>query len=294
MDREPFIVACIPACNEERYIASVLVRLRPHVDVMIVCDDGSGDLTGEIAEGLGAVVVRHPKNLGYGAAIKSLFKEALMRDVDVAVTIDADDQHDPDELHRLVEALGNGYDIVIGSRFLEDNGSQVPGWRRKGIEVINAVSANGHPVTDSQSGFRAYSRKALESLSLTEDGMGVSTEILLKAREAGLRIGEVPISVKYHEDSSMDNPVVHGVGVLLSTVKLLSIRHPLLFFGVPGLAFTLFAVAMWAWTLQNYTVTRLFNTNLAVVSMAATFVGFILMTTAMIIWVMVSVIREKQ
>lgn len=286
------VAALLPAYNEEHHVASVLVRLRPLVDVMIVCDDGSVDLTGDIAEAMGAVVIRHERNLGYGAAVRSLFKEALGRGVDVAVTIDADDQHDPGELTRLVDALGDGYDVVIGSRFLEGNGSQVPGWRRKGIEVINAITANGHPVTDSQSGFRAYSRRALESLSLTESGMGVSTEILLKAGEAGLRIGEVPTSVRYHADSSTHNPVLHGVGVLLSTVKLLSIRHPLLFFGVPGFAFTLFAVVMWVWTLQNYSVTRFFSTNLAVISMAATFVGFILMTTAMIIWVMVSVVRE--
>ena len=89
------VAALLSAYNEEHHVASVLVRLRPHVDVMIVCDDGSVDLTGDIAEAMGAVVVRHPTNLGYGAAIRSLFKEALSRGVDVAVTIDADDQHDP-------------------------------------------------------------------------------------------------------------------------------------------------------------------------------------------------------
>jgi len=138
------------------------------------------------------------------------------------------------------------------------------------------------------------SQVLLGGLSPTEDGMGASTEILLKAGEAGLRIGEVPASVRYLPDSSTHNPWLHGLNVLLATVKLVSIRHPLLFFGVPGFAFTLLAVLMWVWTLQSYSVTRFFSTNLAVVSMAATFVGFILTTTAMIIWVMVSVVKEEQ
>ena len=160
------------------------------VDRVIVCDDGSVDLTGDIAEAMGAVVVRHERNMGYGAALRSLFRAAVEMDADVAVTIDSDDQHDPAELTRLVDMLRmNELDIVIGSRFLEGE-SGVPGWRRAGIGVINALTVNGGGVTDSQSGFRAYGRRALEMLNITEDGMGASTEILLRAGEAGRRIGE--------------------------------------------------------------------------------------------------------
>ena len=188
----------------------------------------------------------------------------------------------------------NDLDIVIGSRFFMDDGSQIPGWRRAGIGVINALTVNGSGITDSQSGFRAYGRRALESLSITEDGMGASTEILLKAGEAGLRIGEVPINVAYREDSSTHNPVVHGFGVLLSMVKLLSIRRPLLFFGVPGFVATVFSVFMWAVVLRGYTVTGMFSTNLALVSLTATLVGLSLITTSLIIWVMTSIIKEEK
>jgi len=186
----------------------------------------------------------------------------------------------------------NDLDVVIGSRFLEGE-SGVPGWRKAGIEVINALSVNGGGVTDSQSGYRAYSRRALESLSITEDGMGASTEILLKAGEAGLRIGEVPINVGYHEDSSTLNPVAHGVGVVLSTVKHLSIRRPLLFFGVPGFASLLFSAFMWVFTFRNFGVTRTFSTNQAVVALTSTLVGLSLVTTGLIIWVLISVVRER-
>jgi len=170
--------------------ASLLVRLRECVDRVIVCDDGSVDLTGEIAEAMGATVVRHDRNMGYGAALRSLFRAAVEMGADVAVTIDSDGQHDPAELTRLVDMLReNELDIVIGSRFLEGD-SGVPGWRKAGIGIINALSVNGSGITDSQSGFRAYGRRALEMLNITEDGMGASTEILLRAGEAGRRIGE--------------------------------------------------------------------------------------------------------
>jgi len=288
------VVALLPAYNEESHVASVLVRLMGCVDVVIVCDDGSVDLTGDIAEAMGAVVVRHGRNMGYGAALRSLFRAAVEHGADVAVTIDSDDQHDPAELTRLVDMLrGDDLDIVIGSRFLMDDGSQIPGWRRAGIGVINALTVNGGGVTDSQSGFRAYSRRALEALSITEDGMGASAEILLKAEEAGLRIGEVPISVGYHEDSSTLNPVAHGLGVVLSIVKHLSIRRPLLFFGVPGFVSMLFSVFMWVFTFRDFSVTKTFSTNQAVIALTSTFVGLSLITTSLIIWVMISVVREN-
>ena len=286
------VAALLPAYNEEHHIASVLVCLRRYVDLMIVCDDGSTDLTGDIAEAMGAIVIRHDENLGYGAAVRSLFKAALEHDVDIAVTIDADNQHDPSELVGLVEALREyDYDLVIGSRFIKGNHNEVPAWRKRGIDLINRLSTNGG-VSDSQSGFRAYNRKALETFNLTEDGMGVSTEILIKAEEVGLRVGEAPISVRYLEDSSTHNPLVHGVDVALSTFKHLSLRRPLLFFGVPGLISLLVSVFMWAFTFRNYTLSKVFSTGLAVTSLTTTLVGLSLLTTGVIIWVMVSIRKD--
>jgi glycosyltransferase involved in cell wall biosynthesis len=288
------IVALVPAFNEEHYIASVLVRLSGVVDEIIVCDDGSTDLTGDIAEAMGVTVVRHERNMGYGAAIQSLFKAALETDAEVAVTIDGDGQHDPAELIRLVDLLReNDLDIVIGSRFLE-GGSGAPAWRKAGIDVINTLSVNGSGLTDSQSGFRAYNVRALEVLSLTEDGMGASTEILLKAHEAGLRIGEVPINIGYHGDSSTHKPVAHGLSVVLSIVKHMSSRHPLLFFGAPGVTALLFSIFMWVFTFRNFSVTRTFSTNQAMLALTSTLVGISLITTSLIIWVMISVIRERE
>ena len=215
------VVAAIPAFNEERTIAKLVLEAQTFVDVVLVCDDGSTDRTGEIAEELGAIVIRHERNKGYGASLSSLFTETLKLGADVAVTLDGDGQHDPAEIPRLVKRLEAGnVDIVIGSRFVESGGSDAPGGRRKGIMFITRlVSLFGPRVTDAQSGFRAYSRRALESMALTEQGMGASIEILFKAKEDGLKLAEVPILVNYENNNSKNNPVLHGFSVILCIFK---------------------------------------------------------------------------
>jgi glycosyltransferase involved in cell wall biosynthesis len=290
-----FVVACIPAFNEEKNIGGVVVRALNYVDRVVVCDDGSSDLTGDIAKGLGAVVVRHERNMGYGAALKSSFQEALRLGADIVVTLDGDGQHDPREIPGLVRRLEKGdADIVIGSRFVEGGGSEAPSWRENGIRFISSlVSTDGLNVTDAQSGFRAYNREALETFSLTEDGMGASTEILLKSEDMGFSVVEVPINISYDEDSSTHNPIVQGFSVVLSTVKHMSIRRPLLFYGIPGFIAMCIAGFFWATTIQSYTTRHTISTNVTLIALSATFVGLMLMTTAIIIWVLISVVKEK-
>ena len=295
MTGKPFVVACIPAFNEEANIAKVVLTVERFVDRVLVCNDGSTDMTGIIAEALGAEVIRHETNLGYGAALQSLFEEARKRGVDVAVTLDADGQHDPSEIPKLLKRLSLGdVDIVIGSRFLEGGGSEVPEGRKAGIKVLSGLVSNGEVrITDAQSGFRAYNRHALETLKLSELGMGLSTEILVKAGNHGLKIAEVPIRVSYDEDSAKQTPVLQGSSVLLSTLKYLSINRPLLFFGLPGLMATVASMALWGLTLYAYGETHVVSLNMVVATLGATFIGLILLTTSVILWVIVSVVREK-
>ncbi|MFX0135399.1 MAG: glycosyltransferase family 2 protein [Candidatus Hodarchaeota archaeon] len=290
-----FVVACIPAFNEEKNIGGVIIRALKYVDRVVICDDGSSDLTGEIAMGLGAIVVRHERNMGYGVALKSSFQEAIKLGADIIVTLDGDGQHDPKEIPRLLKRLGTGdVEIVIGSRFLVGGGTNAPKWREAGIKMITGLTSNKElEVTDAQSGFRAFNRKALESLVLTEEGMGISTEILLKAGENGLKVAEVPVNISYSEGSSTHNPVFHGVDVVLNTIKHISMRRPLLFYGLPGLVSMGIAAVFWAITLRIYASTKAISTNITLIALSATFVGLILMTTAIIIWVLISVIREK-
>lgn len=290
----PVIVACIPAFNEEKSIGGVVLRTSEYVDKVIVCDDGSKDLTGDIAKRLGAIVVRHERNFGYGAALRSLFNEALSQCADIVVTLDGDGQHEPAEISRLVNALvSKELDIVIGSRFVSGGDSDAPTWRKKGIQLISKLTSNGkQEITDAQSGFRAYSNKAIKSLVLTEDGMGISTEILLKASENGYKIEEVPTTITYTADSSTHNPVIHGVSVLISTIKHMSIQKPLTFYGLPGILSLSISLAFWIWAISIFTQKGKLITNITLIAVGTTIVGLVLMVTAIMLWVLISVVRE--
>jgi len=292
---KPYIIAAIPAYNEERTIARVVIETQRYVDKVIVCDDGSTDLTGEIAKRLGAEVIRHEKNIGYGGALSSLFKRAREINPDAMIVLDADLQHDPNDIPNLVSYILNGEaDIVIGSRFLEKEAT-VPKYRKVGIKIITTLtkSSSYKEISDAQSGFRAYNRKAIHSIMPTEQGMGASTEILLKAKERGLKVIEVPVKINYNvEKPSTQNPIYHGLDVILSTVKHMSIRRPLLFYGVPGIISMLISLFFWVWILQTFAATRQVITNVALMAVATTIAGLMLLTTAIILWVLVSIVRE--
>ena len=217
---KPFIVACIPAYNEERSIARVVLGARRYVDRVIVCDDGSTDLTGEIAKKLGAEVLRHDENLGKGSALKSLFKKAKMLNADIVITLDADGQHNPDEIPKLIEPILKGEaEIVNGSRFLWK--TEMPFYRRIGNKILNSLInlIMKKNLTDTQSGFRAYSKKALESIEITENDIGVDSQILIDASKRNLRIVEVQISVSYRNVKPTYNPVKHLYLVIKSIIK---------------------------------------------------------------------------
>jgi len=177
------IVIGIPAYNEEEKIASIILKLKKITDKIIVCNDGSSDMTGQIARSLGAIVIEHPKNMGYGSGIRSIFLKAKEIHADILVTFDADGQHRTDDIQPImVPILEDKADIVIGSRFLEKN-EQIPEYRKLGIKIITKLTnaSMNDSLTDSQSGFRAYNRKVLDSIVPSDYGMGVSTEILIKA-----------------------------------------------------------------------------------------------------------------
>jgi glycosyltransferase involved in cell wall biosynthesis len=294
-ERKLKLVVAIPAYNEEKNIAKVLVQAEEYTDNIIVCDDGSTDMTAEIAGSLGASVICHSRNKGYGAALATLFARARLEDADIMVTLDGDGQHDPADIEKVLGPLVKGEaDIVVGSRFL-DGTTKMPGYRKAGIQAITKVSGaiayNG--LTDAQSGFRAYNKKALDTLVPSEMGMGASTEILAKAHYSGLKVIEVPIRVAYSVDSSKRNPAYQGLDVTLSLVKHLSIRHPLMFYGIPGLASLLIAAGSWYMTLSIFETRGTIFTNVALVAVAATVVGLVLVGIAVMLWVLISVIREQ-
>ena len=290
------ITVGIPAFNEEKNIASIISRLKVFTDSIIVCDDGSSDMTAKIAEDMGAILVKHPKNLGYGAAIRTIFLKAKELESDVLVTIDGDGQHQIMDVENILKPIEkNQADIVIGSRFL-DKKSDVPKYRELGINVITKVTnvSIKNKITDAQSGLRAYSNKVLSEITPSDSGMGISTEILIKSSSKGFRIVEVPITISYAGETSTQNPVSHGTSVLFSTIKYISIEHPLRFYGIPaficltvGLFFTYLAV-------QFYTEFGKLSTNLTILSAGTVLVGVMLAITAILLYSLVSVVREKK
>jgi glycosyltransferase involved in cell wall biosynthesis len=215
------IFVAIPCLNEERFIGDIVERARKYVDKVIVVDDGSTDRTSVVARDAGAEVIRHQASLGAGAATSTAFKAAKEQGADILVTIDGDGQHNPDEIPRLIQPISEGKaDFVIGSRFMGIP-SNMQRYRRFGIDLItwlfNVCSKTG--ITDSQSGFRAHSRKLLETVEIKESGFAFSIEVLEKSRKKGLAMVAVPISCIYHSDGSSMNPVLHGLKVAWGVIK---------------------------------------------------------------------------
>ena len=290
------IIVGIPAFNEEKNIAGLIIKLKKIADRIIVCNDGSTDLTSKIAEGLGVTVINHAKNLGYGAAIRSLFLKSKDLDGDILVTFDADGQHRIEDINKVIKPIVNEEsDLVIGSRFLDKSEKEVPQYRKVGIKIITKVTnaTIKKQLTDSQSGFRAYSKKVLNELNPSELGMGISTEILIKASAKNFRISEVPIKITYNGDTSTHNPISHGSSVLLSTIKFTSIEHPLKFYGIPSMIFFAIGLFFVYFSTQYYAEIGRLNTNLTLVAAGTMLIAVVLLITSILLYSLISVVREK-
>lgn len=291
------IIVGIPAYNEEKNIASIIVKLKRITNKIIVCNDGSSDLTGDIAKELGVEVINHQKNLGYGASIRSIFLKAKEMNADMLVTFDGDGQHRIEDIQKVIEPIINKKcDISIGSRFLsEDSIDEIPDYRKFGIRMITKITnvSINEKLSDSQSGFRAYSKKALTEIHPSDQGMGISTEILIKASNKDLIIAEVPIRVLYEGDTSTHNAISHGASVLLSTIKYTSIEHPLKFYGIASLVFLSIGSGFILWTVQAYTQDGKIITNIALIGIGTLIVGVVLVITAILLYSLISVVRER-
>ena len=286
----------IPAFNEEKNIAKIITRLKKITNSIIVCDDGSSDMTSEIANNLGVIVVRHEKNTGYGAAINTIFQRAKDIETEILVTFDADGQHRVEDIGEVINPIQeNIADIVIGSRFLQKN-DQVPGYRKIGIKAITKVTnvSINQKLTDSQSGFRAYNKKVLQDIFPSDKGMGISTEILIKASQKNFRITEVPVTILYEGDTSVHNPVSHGTSVIISTIKFTSIEHPLKFYGIPSVFFLILGSIFTYLAVNYYAEIGKLNTNITLVAAGTLLMGAVLLITAILLYSLVSVVREKR
>lgn len=245
------LIAAIPAFNEEKYIGTIVLKTRQYVDEVIVVDDGSTDNTSSVASLAGATVIRHDKNKGKGAAIQDILAEARKKNPDILILLDADFQHDPDEIPILIKPIiSDGFDLAIGSR--EQQRGKIPRYRRIGQRVLSYFSRilSKEKVIDSECGYRALSPRAIAELKLRQKGFAIETEMIAAATEKGLKITEVPISAIYTKDSSTLNPLSHGVGVLTWILAMISQRRPLLFFGIPGVVLVAAGIYLGMWVLD--------------------------------------------
>ena len=293
---DPKVMAAIPAFNEEHAIGSVITLAKPHVDIVVVIDDGSKDRTSKISERLGAHVIRHRTNEGKGRAIKDAFHIAQKNKMDILVLIDADGQHDPECIPALLEPIIEGEaDIVVGSRFLDKNGTkEMPFKRKVGNKVLSVATAagSGKNVKDSQSGYRAFSKKAFNNMNPIVNGFAIESEMLIEAGKHKLRIEEVPIECKYENlHAHTKGATSHGVTVLALILAMIRDRHPLLFFGIPGIILLLIggiygAQKLWIYTKYDevYIGPLVFITFCILGGMFSLFTGLILNSIANLIY----------
>jgi hypothetical protein len=284
----PRVVAVIPAFNEDKYIASVVLKARHRVDQVLVVDDGSSDLTCTLASEAGATVVTHPVNQGKGAAVRTGLQWALANRAQAAVLLDGDGQHRPDDIDQLVGAILTGdADMVVGSRFI-GQARTTPAWRMVGQHGLNALTAiaSGQTLTDSQSGFRALSQRAMWVMSdaLRGNGFSVESEMQLVAKQHGLRTVEAPVEVDYDVPLKR-NPVGHGLQVIDGMLRLAGQARPLLFISLPGLLLLLIGIALGVVVVNLYAEYRqlaigygLITVLLVVIGVLALFAGIMLHT----------------
>lgn len=278
------VVVVIPAFNEERFIASVVFQARPYAEHVVVVDDGSSDRTAAMAEAAGATVLRQPENRGKAAALNAGFKHARTLHPRVVVCLDGDAQHEPAEVpHLAAPVLAGEADVVVGSRFLETK-SDIPGWRQVGQHALTAMTngLSGLPLTDSQSGFRAFSPAAVDVLRFTSQGLSVESEMQFLLEPAGLRVAEVPISVRY-QDGNKRNPFVHGLQVIDAMISLVARRRPLLFFSLPGLLLALAGAGLGLRVAHVYNLSGDLAIGTAILTTLLFVVGILLGVTGVIL-----------
>jgi glycosyltransferase involved in cell wall biosynthesis len=280
----PKIIACMPALNEGKYIGSLVLKTRQYVDQVIVVDDGSTDDTVEIAKLAGAKVIQHKHNKGYGAAIQSIFAEAKKVNPDVLVILDADGQHNPQEIPNLIKPILDGdYDCVIGSR--QGQAKKIPFYRRIGQRIIlrSVKTISENQLNDSECGFRAFSRKAIKTLKLKESGMAVSAETVAEATRKNLKITQVPVNVTYNQDSSTLHPVRHGLSVFTRILVMIADQRPLFFFGIGGFILVVAGIGFGIRVLNLYSESHVLPTGNTLVSVVLLVVGMFSIFTGLIL-----------
>ncbi len=239
------LVVLMPAFNEEANISKSIKDIPQKIlgidkIEILVIDDGSVDRTADLALNAGASkVVSHKRNRGVGAAFMTGIRNAISMNADLVVTIDSDSQFDSKQISELiVPILNQQYDVVIGSRFLEKTPKNIPKIKMLGNRIFSKIVSwlTGQKFTDSQTGFRAYSKEALLNISIVND-FTYTQEVLIDLKFKGIQIGEVPVSVTYDEKRKsrvVRNVFQYSTRALSIIIKTLVYHRPIFAFGLFG------------------------------------------------------------
>lgn len=287
----------MPAYNEAKSISKSISDCKKNSDLVIVCDDGSTDNTAEIAKSSGAIVIAHEKNMGKGAALKSLFDYVENIDTDVIVTIDADGQFLSEEIPKIVKPIiENKADVVIGYRF--DSSTEMPQYRKIGNKVLDKMTrlASELPFRDTQSGFRAYSRDALRQIEFSTEGFGADSEILIDASRKKLRILEEKVTVIYNtgNKTSTKDPISHSSEVIVSLIEIISLKHPLKFLGIPGIVSIVCGIVFSVIVITTFNETRYFSIPFTLVAIGTLIIGIMLFLMSILLFSISLSFRKKQ
>ena len=282
------IVICIPAYNEEKNIARLIIDAKKYTDKIIVIDDGSTDYTPIISRELGINLIQHEKNLGKGAALRTAFKNAMTYSPDVVVTMDGDGQHDPSFIPKLIEPVLSGKsDLVIGSR---SDKTKMPTYRKMGLKAINYLNKKAikSKINDAQSGFRAYSKKSINALAQERyQDYSAEFELLNSLIQKGFQISEVPVEIKYQglHKTSKKNFLTHGGELILASLFMLVSKRPILYLTLPGSIFLLVGLIFAFNTLFLFNDLRYFSIPMSIISASLLILGTLFVLSSMFIYI---------
>ena len=293
----PSVMVGIPAYNEERMVGEMVRAANQYANLVVVVNDASLDNTEKSAEEAGALVISHLTNKGYGGAALTIFQTAQKYKPDILILMDADGQHDPADIPRFVSKMLEGYDVVVGSRFLgAERKDKIPAYRQFGIKMLDKathIAAKGSvSISDVLCGYRAFSKKAYFQIKYLDTSMHGSSDIIVQLSDLGMKFGEIPVHIRYDlENTSKRGPINMGLELLGGVIQVVVTKRPLLCFGVPGFIMTLIGVILAVQAFDIVASTGVWATTITLVAMMMLIMGMLLMSVALILYSVAQMMR---
>ena len=294
----PKVMVGIPAYNEEKSIGRIVAYAKKYAPFVVVVNDCSKDKTVELAEAAGAFVISHKVNTGYGGGALTIFETAQKYQPDVLIMMDADGQHNPEDIPRFIEKIVEGYDVVIGSRYLDEKALEmIPFYRKVGLKALDTstkMAATSLNTTDVLCGYRAFSKNAYSRIHNIDPTTKGCTEIIVQLSEQGMTFVDIPVEVRYDlGNTSKRGPIYMGTNLLSGILQIVSIKRPIIFFGIPGLLFAIAGVILGYNALAIQEATLVFPTVITLLAVILIFVGGLLCTAAIILFALAGAIQQR-